>query len=70
MKTAKPRRKVLEPARSPKAGRPPRQTAPTTQGRRRRKTSTAAVKKDTMLMQPARGPRSRWAASRPEFKKG
>lgn len=69
MKTSRPRTKVLEALRSPKAGRPPRAIAPTTQGRRRRKTATAAVKKDTMLMQTARGPRCRWAASRPEFKK-
>ena len=69
MKTSKPRTKFLEPARSAKAGRPPRQTVPTAQGRRRQKTATVAVKKDTMLMQAARGPRSRWPASRPEFKK-
>jgi hypothetical protein len=69
MKTSRPREKVLDAARSAKAGRPPREIAPTTQGRRRRKTATVAVKKDTMLMQPARGPRSRWPASRPEFKK-
>jgi hypothetical protein len=69
MKTSKPRQKVLEPARSPKAGRPSRDTMPTAQGRRRRKTATVSVKKDTMMMQAARGPRSRWPASRPEFKK-
>jgi hypothetical protein len=43
--------------------------APTAQGRRRRKSATTAVRKDTMLMQTGRGPRSRWPASRPEFKK-
>jgi hypothetical protein len=69
MKTSKPRTKVLEAVRSTKAGRPPHDTVPTGQGRRRRKTATVAVKKDTMLMQAARGPRSRWPASRPEFKK-
>jgi hypothetical protein len=69
MKSARPRTKALESTRSPKAGRPPRDIVPTPQGRRRRKTATVAVKKDTMLMQAARGPRSRWPASRPEFKK-
>lgn len=69
MKTSKPRTKALEPTRSRKAGRPPREMAPTGQGRRRRRTATVAVKKDTMLMQTARGPRSRWPASRTEFKK-
>lgn len=69
MKSSKPRTKVLEATRSPKAGRPPREMAPIAQGRRRRKTATVAVKKDTMLMQAARGPRCRWPASRTEFKK-
>jgi hypothetical protein len=69
MKSANPRVKVLQSARSPKAGRPPHEIVPTPQGRRRRKTATVAVKKDSMLMQAARGPRSRWPASRTEFKK-
>lgn len=69
MKTSRPRTNVLVPARSGKAGRPPREMAPSAQGRRRRKTATAAVRKDTMLMQAARGPRCRFPASRPEFKK-
>ena len=69
MKASRPGRKVIEPARSAKAGRPPREMAPTAQGRRRRKTATVAVTKDTMLMQTARGPRCRWPASRMEFKK-
>lgn len=69
MKRSKPRKNVLQAARSPKAGRPPREMAPTAQGRRRQKTATVAVVKDTMMMQTGRGPRTRWAASRPEFKK-
>jgi hypothetical protein len=69
MKSAKPRTKILQPARSSKAGRPPHEIVPTAQGRRRRKTATVAVKKDGMLMQTSRGPRSRWPGSRPEFKK-
>ena len=69
MKTSGPRRRILQPARSVKAGRPPLEIARTTQGQRRSKTATVAVKKDTTLMQAARGPRCRWPASRPEFKK-
>ena len=48
------------PARSAKAGRPPKDVIPTPR---------TAVRKDTMLMQTDRGPRVRWPASRPEFKK-
>jgi hypothetical protein len=48
------------PARSAKAGRPPKDVIPT---------GHTAVRKDTMLMQTDRGPRVRWPASRPEFKK-
>ncbi len=48
------------PARSVKAGRPPKDVIPTPH---------AAVRKDTMLVQTDRGPRARWPASRPEFKK-
>lgn len=69
MRRSKPRTKILEPVRSAKAGRPPRQMAPTAQGRRRRKTATAAFKKDTSIAQADRGPRCRWPASRTEFKK-
>jgi hypothetical protein len=44
------------------AARPPRV-------RRREKTAQATVRKDTMLMQTDDGPRTRWSASRPEWKK-
>ena len=67
MKRSKTR--TLESVRSAKAGRPPREMGVTAQGRRRRKSATTAVKKDTMIMQAARGPRCRWPASRTEFKK-
>jgi hypothetical protein len=54
------------PARSVKAGRPPKEVTLTSRGE---KTAHAAVRKDTMLMQTDRGPRVRWPASRSEFKK-
>ena len=47
-------------ARSAKAGCPPKDVITT---------GHTAVRKDTMLMQTDRGPRARWPASRPEFKK-
>ena len=53
-------------ARSAKAGKPPREVTPPPRGQ---KTASAAVRKDTMLMQTDHGPRARWPASRPEFKK-
>jgi hypothetical protein len=56
-------------ARSPKAGRPPREVTPSPQVKRRRRSVQAAVKKDTTLLQTDRGPRARWPASRPAFKK-
>jgi hypothetical protein len=55
-----------KPERSVKAGRPPKATASTPRGQ---KTAHTAVRKDTMIMQTDRGPRARWPASRPEFKK-
>ena len=54
------------PARSAKAGRPPKDVVPAPRGQ---KTAHSAVRKDTMIMQTDRGPRVRWPASRPEFKK-
>jgi hypothetical protein len=60
------RRDAPKPPRSAKAGRPPKDVVPTPRGQ---KTAHAAVRKDTMLMQTDRGPRVRWPASRPEFKK-
>jgi hypothetical protein len=55
--------------RSPKAGKPPHEIASSPQVRRRRKTATAAVRKDTMLSQAADGPRVRWAVGKPKEKK-
>jgi hypothetical protein len=37
--------------------------------RRRLKTARAAVRKDTMLMQAAEGPRVRWGVTKPKVKK-
>jgi hypothetical protein len=69
--TTRPARRpnVVAP-RSPKAGRPPREGAAPPRVRRRRKTAHTAVRKDTMLMQAAEGPRARWGATRPKVKKG
>ena len=50
-------------ARSAKAGKPPKDATKTT------KTGTVGLRKDTMLQQTDDGPRVRWPASRPEFKK-
>jgi len=57
------------PRRSPKAGRPPKASAQPAQVKRRARTATAAVKKDTMLVQTERDPRARWSGSKPAWKK-
>jgi hypothetical protein len=51
-------------SRSPKAGRPPKPTAPAARVKRRQKRATAAVKKDTMVMQTTKDPRAGWSGSR------
>jgi len=63
------RTKTLVARRSPKAGSPPRDTRPTPRERRRQKTAHVAVRKDTMLMQTADGPRVRWGVTKPRVKK-
>jgi hypothetical protein len=63
------RTKSLVARRSPKAGSPPSDTPATPQVRRRQKTARAAVRKDTMLMQAADGPRVRWGVTKPKVKK-
>ena len=55
-----------KPARSAKAGKPPKDVTPKSRGQ---KTGTVGLRKDTMLQQTDDGPRARWPASRPEFKK-
>jgi hypothetical protein len=62
-------RSPIQPARSAKAGQPPEQRAIAPRVRRRQKTATAAVRKDTMLLQPAGDTRARWPAAKPKFKK-
>jgi hypothetical protein len=57
------------PARSPKAGRPPKPSARPARVKRRDKSATTAVKKDTMLVQTERDPRARWSGSKPAWKK-
>jgi len=59
----------IQPTRSKKAGRPPEQRSIAPRVRRRQKTATAAVRKDTMLLQPAQDTRARWPAARPKSKK-
>ena len=58
-----------QPPRSPKAGRPPRQTIVTARVRRRQKTARVAVKKDTMLLETDYGPRVVWGVTKPKVKK-
>jgi len=64
-----PRERGPEPRRSPKAGRPPAERAISPRVRRRRKTARASVKKDTMLLQAAEGPRVLWGVTKPKVKK-
>lgn len=63
------RKPPLSPARSPKAGRPPVEAASSDRIRRRQKSATAAVRKDTMLLQAADGPRTLWGRTKPKVKK-
>jgi hypothetical protein len=65
-KTAK---SALRPTRSPKAGRPPRETVAPPRVRRRQKTAHAAVRKDSMLLQAPDGPRVVWGVTKPKVKK-
>jgi hypothetical protein len=55
--------------RSPKAGRPPQTKARPARVKRRTKSATVAVKKDTTLVQSERDPRARWSGSKPAWKK-
>jgi hypothetical protein len=55
--------------RSKKAGRPPTELAAIPRVRRRQKTATAAVRKDTTVFQSTQDPRARWPASKPKFRK-
>jgi hypothetical protein len=55
--------------RSVKAGRPPKASARPARVKRRDKTATTAVKKDTTIVQTERDPRARWSGSKPAWKK-
>lgn len=63
------KKRAMRSLRSAKAGRPPQELSATPRVRRRQKTATAAVRKDTMLLQSAEDPRARWPASKPKFGK-
>ena len=62
--------KLLHARRSPKAGRPPEATVAPPRVRRRQRTAHAAVRKDTMILQAAQGPRVIWGVTKPKVKKG
>jgi hypothetical protein len=55
--------------RSPKAGSPPRAVTSSPRVRRRMKSATVAVRKDTMLSEVADGPRAAWSGAKPSWKK-
>jgi hypothetical protein len=59
----------MRPSRSKKAGQPPQPVAATPRVRRRQKSATAAVRKDTTVFQSSQDPRARWPASKPKFPK-
>ena len=60
----------LQPARSPKAGRPAEEVVMPARVRRRAKTAHGAVRKGTTLFEAARGPRVLWGRTKPKVKKG
>ncbi len=59
---------MLPSPRSAKAGRPPREVPTSSRIKRRRKTATAAVRKDTMLQQTPEA-RVWWGVGKPKEKK-
>jgi nicotinate phosphoribosyltransferase len=63
------RKKAFQPARSPKAGRPPGEVSSSPRIRRRRKTAHAALRKGTTLLQTGHGPRVVRGAKKPKVKK-
>jgi hypothetical protein len=62
--------RAVQPARSPKAGRPLEEARLPARVRRRAKTGHAAVRKDTTLFEVAEGPRVLWGRTKPKVKKG
>jgi hypothetical protein len=67
--TTRQLQKALTPVRSRKAGRPESEFVAPPRVRRRQKTAHAAVRKDTMLLQTADGPRVWWGVTKPKIKK-
>jgi hypothetical protein len=63
------KKSAIPSPRSKKAGRPPQEIPGIPRVRRRQKTATAAVRKDTTVFQSAQDPRARWPASKPKFRK-
>jgi hypothetical protein len=65
-KSAKPPAAV----RSPKAPAPTAAVGPVkAQAKRRQPSATAALRKDTTILQATEGPRAAWSASKPMFQK-
>lgn len=62
-------RNAPHPRRSVKAGRPPVEASGTPAVKRRRKSATTAVRKDTMILQSPQGPRVLWGRAKPQVKK-
>ncbi|HYU15727.1 MAG TPA: hypothetical protein VEL05_06640 [Candidatus Acidoferrum sp.] len=62
--------KLMQAPRSPKAGRPPQASVAPSQVRRRQRTAHTAVRKDTMILEAAEGPRVLWGVTKPKVKKG
>jgi hypothetical protein len=63
------KKSAMTSPRSKKAGQPPQEVTGPPRGRRRQKTATAAVRKDTTVFQSSQDPRARWPASKPKFRK-
>jgi hypothetical protein len=57
------------PARSAKAGSPPRESASSPQVRRRQKSARAVLSKGTTIFETDHGPRAAWPASTSKRKK-
>jgi hypothetical protein len=60
---------TLPAPRSKKAGQPAREVPAAPRVRRRQKTATAAMRKDTAVFQSSEDPRARWPASKPKYRK-
>ncbi len=63
------KRNPFQPPRSPKAGRPPKESVSSARVRRRAKTAHTAVRKDTTVFEATDGPRALWARTKPKVKK-